>query len=296
METEKMKLHLRNVPYGRDASQVLDIAANGNEVHAVVYIHGGAYFTGDKDEYPSFLMDYAEGNLFASVNYRVINPENYIHMGSILADLDGALRKICGLAAAHGVAIKDFMLVGHSAGGHIALLYGYKYFEADERVKIAACVSLAGPTDFTDDAGWSSMPTWGRNLKERLAFLSWMGSRLTKHPIELKQRNWTKQADYPEFEYYINDISPITYVSKDGKNPPTLLVHGRKDDQVPYSNAARLKSALDCASVPNKLITVGGSGDSHVLGGVCCADNEPITFDKQSWVEEAREWMEAYLR
>jgi len=292
-----MELNFKNVPYGRDASQRFDIICKGgNDVHAVVYIHGGAYFTGNKDEYPVFLMDYSENYLFASINYRVINTENAIHMGSIISDLSDALNKIWEFSKVKGVNIKDFILVGHSAGGHIALLYGYKYFQEIEHIKIAACISMAGPTDFTDDSGWSSMTMWGNNMEERLTFLSWMGTRLTCHPITLKQHNWTKQADYPEFKKHIMEISPIAYVSKDGKTPPTLLIHARNDDQVPYSNVIRLKAVLENASVPHKLITPEGNADNHMLGGKVYKDNEPITFNGQVWVKEAKEWMEAYLR
>jgi acetyl esterase/lipase len=292
-----MELNSRNVPYGRDASQRFDIICKGgNDVHALVYIHGGAYFTGNKDEYPLFLMDYSKSCLFASINYRIIDTENDIHMGSIISDVNGALKKIQEFSKENGVNIKDFILTGHSAGGHIALQYGYKHFQTNENARIAACISLAGPTDFTDDSGWSSRTMWGKNVEERLAFLSWMGTRLTCHPIVLRQSNWTKQADYPEFSKYIMEISPITHVSKDGQTPSTLLVHARNDDQVPYSNAIRLKAVLERASVTHKLITVGGSGDNHMLGGTVEKDNEPITFNGEAWVKEAKEWLEMYLR
>jgi len=292
-----MELYSRNVPYGRDANQRFDITCRGgNDVHAVVFIHGGAYFTGNKDQYPLFLMDYSENCLFASINYRVIDPENAINMGSIISDVNSALKKIQEFSKAKGVNIKDFILTGHSAGGHIALLYGYKYFQEDEHARIAACISLAGPTDFTDDSGWSSMTMWGENVEERLAFLSLMGTRLTCHPIALKQHDWTKQQDYPEFKKYLMEMSPIAHVPKDGKIPPTLLVHARNDDQVPYSNVIRLKTILEKVSVPHKLITPEGSGDSHMLGGTVDADNTPIIFNNQAWVKEAKEWMEAYLR
>jgi len=290
-----MGFYFRNVPYGGDSSQRFDITCAGNEVHAVVYIHGGAYFTGNKDEYPLFLTDYSENYLFASINYRVVNTENDVHMGSILSDVNAALQKIREFSKAKGVTIKDFILTGHSAGGQIALLYGYKYFQ-ENGIKIAACISLAGPTDFTDDIGWSSMPMWGNTVEERLLFLSWMGTRLTCHPIALRQRDWTKQADYPGFKKHIMEISPVAHVLKDGKIPPTLLVHGKNDDQVPYSNAIRLKAVLESACVPHKLITLTGSGGNHMLGGEVEADNKPITFKGQVWVKEAKEWMEAYLR
>ena len=43
------------------------------------------------------------------------------------------------------------------------------------------------------------------------------------------------------------------------------------------------------------LITPGGSGDNHNLGGVVYAANTPFVFEKQAWVREAVEWMEGYL-
>jgi acetyl esterase/lipase len=163
-----MELYFRNVPYGGDSSQRFDIKCKGgNEVHALVYIHGGAYFSGNKEEYPMFLMDYSENCLFASINYRVIDTEKSIHMGSIISDVNGALKKIQEFSKSKGVNIKDFILIGHSAGGHIALLYGYKHFHGNEHARIAACISLAGPTDFTDDTGWSSMTMWGNSVEER---------------------------------------------------------------------------------------------------------------------------------
>ena len=192
-----MELYFRNMPYGRDASQKFDITCKGgNDVHAIVFIHGGAFFTGKKDQYPLFLMDYSKNCLFASIDYRVVKDENTIHMGNILSDVNSALKKIQEFSKEKGVNIKDFILTGHSAGGQIALLYGYKYFQNNEHANIAACMSLAGPTDFSDDSGWSSMAMWGENVEERLAFLSYMGTRLTSHPIALKQHNYTTQL-YP---------------------------------------------------------------------------------------------------
>jgi triacylglycerol lipase len=291
-----MGLNFRNLPYGRDASQRFDITCKGgNDVHALIYIHGGAFFTGNKDEYPLFLMDYSKNCIFASINYRVVNDENTINMGNILSDVKDALKKIQEFSRGNGVNIKDFILTGHSAGGQIALLYAYKYFQTNEHANITACMSLAGPTDFSDDSGWPSMAMWGNTVEERLAFLSYMGSRLTSHPIALKQHYYTKQADYHKIKKHIMEISPIAHVLKGEKTPPTLLVHTRNDDQVPYSNALRLKAVLEKNSVPHKMITVGGSGDSHMLGGTVEANNNPIIFNSQAWVNEAKEWLETYL-
>jgi len=299
----------QNIPYGPDNSQRFDMIcgkklSNSSNVHAIVYIHGGAYFKGSRFEYPSFLADFSENNLFATMDYRIINADNEIHLGDILNDVNSVLLKIIELSKEKGVNIKDFILVGHSAGGHIALLYAYKNFRQNEKIKITACVSMAGPTDFTDDSGWSSMKMWGEDMETRLSFLSWMGTRLTNYqkltgdPMTLTQFNWTKQNNYSKYKKYIEDISPVTYVYETLRKPAsqnfpaTLLIHARGDDQVPYSNPVRLMKLLDETSAPHKLITPEGIANDHMLGGVVFADNTPFVFKNQAWVGEAMKWIE----
>ena len=292
----RLKREFINLTYGNDENQNLDlIVPQKSEVHAIIYIHGGAYLSGTKAQYPSFLLDYAKDNIFATIDYRIISDENDIQMKDILSDIHDALTKITEYAGAHNAAIKDIILIGHSAGGHIALLYSYKYFQKNEKINIAACISLSGPADFTDDSGWSSMPTWGADITSRLSFLSYLGSRLTGQAIELTQFRWTKQEDYPSFEKSITIISPVAYVEKTGIVPPTLLVHSKDDDQVPYSNAERLIAALDNTSVPHKLITATGSANNHMLGGLVFSDVDPVNFGKQLWSEEVKKWIETYL-
>jgi hypothetical protein len=130
-------------------------------------------------------------------------------MADILSDVDNALFKIIEISGSHDVTVKDFILVGHSAGGNIGLLCGYKNYQKNTNIKIAACVSLAGPTDFSDDLSWSSMSMWGENIESRLSFLSQVGSRLTGYTIQLTQKNWTRQRNYSEFKNHIMSVSPI---------------------------------------------------------------------------------------
>ena len=291
------RLIFQNVAYGVDENQKIGIIIPQKEnVHAIVYIHGGAYLAGDKSQYPSFLLDYSKCNICATINYRLLNTDNNVQMTDILSDVNDALEKIIELSDENNVNIQDFILVGHSAGGHIGLLYGYEYFQKNEKINIVACISLAGPTDFTDDFGWSSMKIWNKEINGGLSFFSQIGTKLTGHTIELTQNNWTKQTDYCTFEKYIVDISPIMYVKhKTGNVPPTLLIYARSDDQVPYSNAVRLIRALDHTSVPHKLITPTGRENNHMLGGEIIANNMPITFKEQIWVIQAKKWIEKYL-
>jgi acetyl esterase/lipase len=293
---------LQDVSYGSDKQQTFNIIIpKKDNVHAIVYIHGGFYYSGNKLWYPLFLMDYSENNVFATIDYRLIAGENNtIHMEDMLSDVNDALIKIIDVASENGVTIKDFILVGHSAGAHIGLLYGYKYFQENDNrpIKIAACVSLSGPSDYTDDFGWSSMPYYGNTLKHRLSTLSWVGTELIGSDIELTQYNWTEQDNYSEYKNYVEDISPIMYVNKNSILPPTLLVHGLNDWIVPYSNAIKLNTALDNTSIPHKLITPTGTGNNHMLGGKSGNTDsvKPIIYKEQAWINIAKEWMDAYLQ
>jgi acetyl esterase/lipase len=291
----------KNVPYGTDSGQTFNIIMpeRKDNVHAIVYIHGGFYYSGNKLWYPLFLTDFSENNIFVTMDYRLIGVNKDIHMDEMIDDVDSALAKIIDLAAENGYTIDDFILVGHSAGAHISLLYGYKYFQENNnrQIKISAVVSLAGPTDYTDDAGWSSLQYYGETMEKRLSTLSWLGTELTGHEITLTQSDWTKQDNWPEYENYAQKISPIMYINADEKIPPTLLVHGRDDKIVPYSNSSKLNMALDGTSIPHKLITVTGSGNNHMLGGepTRTDSTKPIEYEDQAWIHEAKEWMETYV-
>jgi acetyl esterase/lipase len=302
---ENVPWTFENISYGVDKNQTFNIIMpeGKSNVHVIVYLHGGFYYSGNKLWYPLFLTDFSENDIFVTMNYRLIkinDTQNNIHMDDMIADVDDALKKIKYFSAEKGYNINDFILVGHSAGAHIGLLYGYKYFQENDnrQIRIAACVSLAGPTDYTDDVGWSSMEYYGETLEKRLSVLSWLGTALTGYEIRLTQYDWTKQSNWSEYENYANEISPVMYVQNTGKIPPTLLIHGTDDRIVPYNNSAKLNSALDSISVLHKMITVTGNGNNHMLGGEPNRTDsiKPIKYKDQAWINELKVWMETYLQ
>jgi acetyl esterase/lipase len=298
-----VKWTVRDVPYGTDKQQTFNmiLPEGKDDVHAIVYIHGGFYFAGNKLWHPLFLTDFSESDIFASIDHRLIAQEdNTIHIPDMISDIDDALAKIMDVAGERGVNIKDFMLVGHSSGAHLALLYAYQYFQENDNrpIKIAAVVGLSAPSDYTDDFGWSAMRHYGDTLPQRLATLSWIGTELIGSKMEFTQWNWANQDNYSEYKDDIEEISPITYVYKTANIPPTLLVHGRNDSIVPYSNSVKLNAALNNASVPHAFYGVSGSGNNHMLGGASNRTDsvKPITYTNQAWIDDAKKWMASYLQ
>jgi acetyl esterase/lipase len=298
-----VKWTVQDVSYGTDELQTFNIIIpeGKNSVHAIVYIHGGFYYAGNKLWHPLFLTDYSESVIFASIDYRLLKTQdNTVHIQDMISDVDSALAKISEVAREKGVTIEDFILMGHSSGGHIALLYAYQYFQENDKrpIKIAAVVGLSAPSDYTDDFSWSSMSHYGEYLPHRLAELSAVGTALTGHNIELTRYDWTAQDNYSEYKDFIEEISPITYIYKTEKIPPTLLVHGINDRIVPFNNSVKLGAALDNTSVHHHTIMVGGPGNDHMLGGASNRTDsvKPITYTDHWWIDEAKKWLETYLQ
>ncbi|MDR0442067.1 MAG: prolyl oligopeptidase family serine peptidase [Treponema sp.] len=300
--TKTVQWTFENIPYGADEKQTFNILLprGNNNGHVIVYIHGGFYFFGNKLWHPLFLTEFTENTTFVTIGYRQMKQlKNTIHINDMISDVDNALIKINEVLIKNGVVVKDYILVGYSAGAHLGLLYGYKYYqENDSRdIKISACVSLSGLSDCTDDLGWSSMTYYGETIEERLTTLSRLGTELTGQKITLSQYDWTNQNDWPEYEKYAKEISPIFFVHEAEEIPPTLLVHGLNDVVIPYSNSVKLNSALEKKSVQHKLITVTGPGSNHMLGGKSNKPDsvKPIVYKNQIWVNEVKEWLELFL-
>ena len=81
-----MRFNFQNVRYGADEQQNFEIIIpKRKEAHGIVFIHGGAYLIGNKFQYPSFLPDYSENNVFATIDYRLVKPDNNVQQQCLKA-------------------------------------------------------------------------------------------------------------------------------------------------------------------------------------------------------------------
>jgi dipeptidyl aminopeptidase/acylaminoacyl peptidase len=71
----------------------------------------------------------------------------------------------------------------------------------------------------------------------------------------------------PNREQIATQVSPLTYVRRG--LPPVITIHGDADPTVPYTQALRLREALDSVGVANQLVTVPKGGH----GGFSLEDN-----------------------
>jgi acetyl esterase/lipase len=108
--------------YGSDAKQKLDFwPAPGAKTPLVIFIHGGGWSIGDKGNDRSDKAGFytGKGYAYASLNYRLVPAARPDGQAADIADGIAYLRRD---AARLGFDPDRIMLMGHSAGAHLAAL------------------------------------------------------------------------------------------------------------------------------------------------------------------------------
>ena len=231
----------RDIPYVANGHvrQTLDLymPVATRPVPLVVWVHGGAWKLGSKDWINvKYLAQH--GYAIASVDYRFSGDAKF---PAQIQDCNTALNFLVANAASYGIDPKRLVIGGGSAGGHLALLLGLARketaFGADPAIQPLAILDFFGPVDLI-----SMLEQADQDHKREAAedFHRLLGASPSARP------------DLARF------ASPITYVSPG--NPPVLILHGDKDDSVPYRQSQQLHARLTQAGISNELITVKGVG------------------------------------
>ena len=118
---------LKDIAYAQadNDQQTLDIYRPdraGENQPVVVYIHGGAWILGDKALSRQDISAYNDrGVILVSVNYRLAPKFKF---PANISDIHTASHWVKDNIAAYGGDPENMVLVGHSAGGHLAALAG----------------------------------------------------------------------------------------------------------------------------------------------------------------------------
>ena len=196
---------------------------------AAILVHGGGWVAGDKREYINFLFQPLSDAGFAwfSINYRLA--PKYVFPADV-EDVRAAVVWVKKHAAEYSVDPKRLALIGESAGGHLVSLVGA---EPNEATRVAAVVSMYGVHDFVAAAvEWKPIPD------------------------ELYQLFGIKSVDARTMPL-LAKASPVLLVRKD--MPPFLLMHGTKDEDVPYEQSVEMCSAMKDAGAQCELIPLEGA-------------------------------------
>ena len=245
---------LRDVPYATNGHerQKLDLfvpPGAANPLPLIIWVHGGAWRGGSKENCPA-LRYLRRSYAVASINYRL---SQHALFPAQIEDCKSAVRWLRAHAKELNLDPDRFAAWGSSAGGHLVALLGtsgdVRVFDVGENQKLSsrvqAVVDFFGPTDFTQMSKYSPP-----NAPFDHDAADSPESQLIGGAI---QQNKDKTAN----------ASPLTYVSKD--DPPFLIMHGDKDNLVPYQQSELLHDALVKAGVEVTLKIIEGAG--HGFGG-----------------------------
>lgn len=228
----------------------LDIARPKSQTQAlpaILLVHGGGWAGGSREDYRYMIEAIAQqGMIGISVDYR-LSPQSTFP--AQLEDLKCAVRWMRESASLYQFDTRRIVAMGGSAGAHLVALLGSttgrKEFEgvgghSNESSHIDAMVLHAGPYDL------------GRVVREALANPTRdSGAGVNAVQMLLGGNNDTNSAAY-------KIASPTTYITP--RTVPAMLIHGRKDTLVPYSEAESFHALLRSNGVPSKLFIIDDAG------------------------------------
>src|SRR5215471_17242788 len=238
----------------------------------LIWIHGGALIMGDRRGIDDTFRDQlaAAGFAVMSIDYRLA-PET--KLAAILEDVQDA----CKWARDKGPELfqadpRRIAVAGNSAGGYLALTTGYRV-----EPKPRALVAFWGFSDIM--GGWVSKPN---AYYRRQSLVSREEARLAVGTMPLttpaaensrgrfflycrQQGVWPQEVaglDPAKDVSAFDPFCPTRNVT--AQYPPTLLIHGSKDMDVPYEQSADMDRELTKHRVDHELIAVREAGHGLV--------------------------------
>ncbi|WP_042720070.1 alpha/beta hydrolase [Flavobacterium sp. B17] len=207
----------KDIAYGEDKEQIMDIYIPESPVKdkdVFIIIHGGGWRGGNRSQLTSFTFDLMKKfpkKIFVNLDYRLASATRFA-----LPDQTDDIQNAMSYLEKKLKISPRYILLGNSAGGHLSMLYAYK-FDKDKKVK--AVINIVGPADLND-------PEF-KNYDDY--------TFVEKHLIDPKTVK-TKIT-------LMNFGSPVHWVNKN--SAPTLSYYGINDQVVPLSQKKVLDSALN---------------------------------------------------
>lgn len=223
----------RGVVFGRGGGRELraDVytppPGTGNGA-GLLLVHGGRWSEGDRGQLAGYgILLGRLGFTCVACEYRLSGEARW---PAALHDVKAALRWMRTQAASWGVDPDQIAVSGNSAGAHLALMaagtandpaWEDAGGQAGAGTGVAACISFYGPAD--------------------------LSARMAASEAVEAVRALMGEAD----EAAYRAASPLSHVGPGF--PPTLLIHGTRDNLVSPENSVRMSEALRAAGVPVEL-------------------------------------------
>lgn len=241
---------LRNVEFGKGDQRTLRMHIVKTKtlpeipMPVLIWIHGGGWCKGSKEEGIQRLIPFAKNGYFcASIEYRLSSEAIF---PAQVEDCKCAIRFLRAHAKDFHLDADHIGVWGASAGGHLAALLGttqhVKELEGaggwgNFSSRVQAVCNWFGPTDLlTMNAFPSKIDHDAANSPESML----IGGPIQKHKEKAAKAN------------------PITYITTEAA--PFLIMHGDDDLLVPLNQSQLLFEALERSGVEATLEIIAGGG------------------------------------
>ncbi|MES2517553.1 MAG: alpha/beta hydrolase [Bacteroidota bacterium] len=214
------------------------------EPYLIVWIHGGAWHSGTKENPPLGLLPL--GYALASVDFRASTEKTF---PANVQDIKAAIRFLRANAHKYGYKSDKIIIWGSSSGGHLAALVATTNNNAtlegnlgnylNTSSSVQACIDFYGPTNFLTILNQSTP----HGLNVRLPALAILLGKPLEQATELAKL-----------------ASPVYQV--DTTDPPIFIVHGEQDIQVPINQSIELLSAYQSKNLKVQIEFVPNAGHS----------------------------------
>ncbi len=233
----------------------------------ILWIHGGALIFGSRNGLHRKQMDlYVQGGyVVVAIDYRLV-PETKLQ--AIVEDIKDAYAWVRSKGPDLFQGDPDrIAVIGHSAGGYLTLLAGSRLLP-----RPMALVSFYGYGELTGswysdtDNVYSRMATVSEDRARECVGnavvscpspeLNWPEGRAQFYIYCRQQGIWPKEAsghDPTSEKEWFSEYEPLFRVSSD--YPPTLLIHGEKDTDVPFEESVLMAAALEKQGVEHEFIS-----------------------------------------
>lgn len=246
--------HLHDITYARIGNRALSLdlhlPAGVTRPPLVVYVHGGAWRAGSKDEYPRFLVE--RGFAVASVEFRASSEARF---PADVHDIKAAVRFLRANAQQYGYGGERIAISGASSGGHLAAMVGTTNGMAELEGNLGEFPR--------ESSAVQALVSWfgASNLNTILAQSTPFGLSVREPALKL-----LLGALPPEVPALAKLASPVTHVG--AGDPPALLLHGNQDPQMPVNQTLELEGAYRRARLPVEMIIIeaGHGGDAFYAG------------------------------
>ena len=242
-------------------------AETANTGASVIVVHGGSWSGGRRDDFPNWNRWFAaNGYTVFDIDYRLTQP-NYL---TAAGDVKCAVRWVKNHAEELKIAPDRIALLGRSAGAHLALLAAYaaddsnipaSCIENQSSEAVRAVVSFYAPIDLL----WAfDNPANERVIDGKTTLANFLGGN-PHESAEMRER-------------YIS-ASPLSHIS--AAAPPTLLIHGGRDQLVRSVNMTFLDDKLKAANVIHQTIYIpyGQHGFDYNFNGFGAQIIQPEILD-----------------